>query len=297
MPTRVLVTDLDNTVWDWFEAWHGSFAPMLEELVRASGVSRSILEAEIHEVHQRRGTVEYSNLLDELPSLRNAIPAVHASEYLAVWPHYQSALDILRSRRRSSTRLYPGVLDTLTKIKAAGITVIAYTESLAYWTEWRIRHTGLDGIIDVLYSSPDHDLPLGMSTEDLRSRPDDYYGLERTQQRQVPRGVLKPNPEVLLQMLRHHGFRSSQAAYIGDSLMKDITMAQAAGVLDVHAKFGEAQMRPEYDLLRRVTHWPRQDVDRERELTTLNRAILPTYTCERSYSELLVILGLETTHG
>ncbi len=297
MPTRVLVTDLDNTVWDWFAAWYGSFAPMLEELVRASGVSRDILEAEIHEVHQRRGTVEYSNLLDELPSLRKALPVVLEHEDRAVWRHYQSALDILRSGRRANTLLYPGVLDTLTRIKAAGMTVIAYTESLAYWTEWRIRHTGLDGIIDVLYSSPDHDLPLGMSTEDLRSRPDDYYGLERTQQRHVQRGVLKPNPEVLLQMLGNHGFRSSEAVYIGDSLMKDIAMAQAAGVLDVHAKFGEAQMRSEYELLRRVTHWSRQDVERERELIAMNPTILPTYTCESNYSELLVILGLETTHG
>ncbi len=35
--------------------------------------------------------------------------------------------------------------------------------------------------------------------------------------------------------------------YVGDTLMKDVLMAQQAGVRDVWAKYGEAQASEEYD--------------------------------------------------
>lgn len=284
---RVLVTDLDNTVWDWFAAWHGSFSAMLNELIRASGVPREVLENQIRDIHQHRGTTEYSNLLDEIPAL------IASVQDEPVWPHFISALELLRSERRALTKLYPGVRASLEAIKAAGFTIVAYTESNAYWTEWRIRHTQLDGIIDVLYSSPDHDLPMGMTVDDLRSRPDEHYGLRITEHRQVPRGVIKPNPAVLLDILDKQGFAPMDACYIGDSLMKDISMAQEAGVMDVHAKYGEVQRLPEYDLLRRVSHWTQEDVIREKALADGTPNIHPSYVCTERFEQILPILGLE----
>lgn len=289
---RVLVTDLDNTLWDWFDAWHQSFSAMLKELVRISGVPQAVLEMEIHAVHQRRGTVEYSNLIDELPSLRGALSARHRSDPI-IWRHYLPAVTALRETRRQSTRLYPQVRETLISLKNAGFEVIAYTESLAYWTEWRIRHTELDGIIDVLYSAPDHDLPQGMTTDDLRSQPREHYGLAQTRHLSIPRGTLKPNPEVLLEILARSNYSAEDAVYVGDSLMKDITMAQDAGVTDVHARYGEAQDRAAYDQLVKVTHWSDRDVARERQLNRDRTKILPTFTCELGFFQLTDILSLE----
>ncbi len=31
-PRRLLITDLDNTLWDWFEAWYESFSALLDGL-------------------------------------------------------------------------------------------------------------------------------------------------------------------------------------------------------------------------------------------------------------------------
>ena len=113
-------------------------------------------------------------------------------------------------------------------LKESGVTLIGYTESLAYWTMWRLKRTGLDGIIDVLYSSPDHDLPRGKSFEDMRTMQTDSYLLVNTQLKHVPKGVTKPNTQVLLSMLRDNGFTPQEAVYIGDSLMKDVAMAQTS---------------------------------------------------------------------
>ena len=35
-----LITDLDNTLFDWVEIWINCFSSMLEEIVKISGVSK-----------------------------------------------------------------------------------------------------------------------------------------------------------------------------------------------------------------------------------------------------------------
>lgn len=284
--TKVLVTDLDNTLWDWFAAWYESFSAMLDALEADSGVPRDELESQIRDVHRRYGTTEYSNLVNEVPAL---VDAAHGRE---PWKAFSSAISRLRSERERWTQLYPGVLETLLAIKNSGFKVIAYTESLAYWTEWRITKTGLDGVIDVLYSSPDHDLPRGMTFGDLRSRPNEHYGLKHTKHRHVAKGVLKPNAQVLLEILSANGFSPETAHYVGDSLMKDVAMAQAARVADIHAKYGEPQHRPEYDLLRRVTHWTDADVARERAISSATGVTKASNTCFNRFDEILPILDV-----
>ena len=278
---RLLVTDLDNTLWDWFDVWHESFSAMLERLIELSGVPAEELEAEIREVHQRRGTTEYSYLLNELPSLRAATKSDR--EPLEV---YDDAIHILNKVRFSHTQLYPGVAATLRSIREQGVPIVAYSESLAYWTEWRIRRTGLDGVIDVLYTSPDHDFPSGVSANKIRRRPATEYGLRETKHRHVHQGLSKPNSAVLTGILEEFDTEPDDAVYIGDSLMKDVAMAQSVGVIDVHASYGVAQQRSGYGLLRRVSHWTDADIERERRLQS-GCTIIPSYELKSSFVELL----------
>ncbi|GGC97876.1 hypothetical protein GCM10011512_26040 [Tersicoccus solisilvae] len=283
---RILITDLDNTLWDWFDAWYQSFSALLDGLQAISGLDRELLEIQIREVHQRRGTTEYSNLVREVPAL------VEFSGTRDPFEVFDDALHAQSSARRRETKLYPGVREVLDQLKARGIRVVAYTESTAYWTEWRIKHTGLDGVIDVLYSSPDHDLLSGIDPAALRTgRYRGQFGLRSTIHRQVPLGILKPDTHVISSILQEEEVPRSNALYLGDSLMKDIAMAQAAEVLDVYAEYGRVQDQEEYDLLRRVTHWSQKDVERERALAGPRADVIPTATCHETINEILPIFG------
>lgn len=285
---RLLITDLDNTLWDWFEAWYESFSALLDGLVTASGVDRVVLEEQIKAVHRRRGTTEYSNLIREVPAL------VAAAAPRDPFEVFDAALHAQNSRRLATTRLYPGTAASLSALKQAGVRVVGYTESGAYWTEWRIRHTGLDGVIDVLYSSADHDIAAGVDPAQLRTGHYDAgdYGLRVTEHRHVPAGVLKPDLEILSTILREERCAPGQAVYIGDSLMKDIAMAQSAGVLDVHAAYGLVQHREEYDLVRRVTHWSDREVAREKALARPDADIVPSRVCHDQFGDVLPFMGL-----
>ena len=276
----LLVTDLDNTLWDWVEIWYRSFSALLDGIVRISGIPQDKLEPEIRRIHQRRGTAEYSYLIGELPSLRK----LHGPD-ADLQAIYRQAIEASRQARRDALRLYPSVYETLTSIHAAGTTIAAYTESLAFHTAARVKRLNLDGVLDFLYSPPDHDFPEGVSAQDLRAMPSEAYELQHTSHRHTPKGLLKPSPNVLKQIIEERR-DANQIVYVGDSLMKDVAMAQSAGAIDVWVEYGVAQNRKEYSLLRRVTHWTDADVEREREIAKRPN-VSPTVTLRHSFSELL----------
>ena len=281
-----IITDLDNTLFDWVGIWYRSFNAMLSVLVEQSGIPQEQLEEEIRRVHQRHGTSEYAFLVQELPSLRTAQAggADPAQKYGA-------AIEAYRKARDESLALYPTVLKTLETIRNRGCLIIAYTESMAFYTNYRIRRLGLDGLIDLLYSPPDHDLPAGTLPKSIRRYPADAYELKRTRHRYIPAGVKKPDPRVLRQIIDEIGVTTDDIVYIGDSLMKDIAMAVHLGARSALARYGAAQNREEYELLRRVTHWTDGEVEKERHLLE-GPAVRPTFYLDRSFSELLAHIEL-----
>jgi len=255
---RLLVVDLDDTLWTWFDAWHSSFSEFLRLTSELSGVSETELKQAIRPIHQHRGTSEYSWLIDELDVLNASVP-----KGSSLAEHFDPALHAQNRARKAATQLYPGVRDTLAQLQAIGTTVVAYTESLAFWTRWRIQSTGLDGLISELYSSPDHDVAEGVDVGARRTQQPEEYELLSTEHRHVPRGVAKPSPEILQQILDDHGVPASEAVYVGDSLMKDVAMAQAVGAIDAHAAYGVKTNDPRYELLQEVSHWPDATVAKE----------------------------------
>lgn len=275
----LLVTDFDNTLYDWFAMWYASFSAMLENICVSSGIPKAALLPEIRQVHQQRGTSEYSYLLNELPSLRALHPGQDVSEV------YKEAIHEYRSARKRNLKLYPGVKGSLLSIKRAGVPIVVYTESLGYYSSLRIRELGLDGIVDYLYSPPDHDFPEGVTPGILRTREPDYYSMKHTIHRLTPPGALKPDPHVLSQIINEMGVPSTNTAYVGDSLMKDVAMAQDVQALDVLAEYGAVQDDSRYDLLREVSHWTQADVEREKVVNE-REGIVPDYRLCRKFDEI-----------
>lgn len=275
----LFVADLDNTLYDWFAMWYPAFNAMLEAVCSKSGVPRDVLLPEIRAIHQQRGTSEYSYLLNELPSLKKLNPPEEITKV------YGEAIHRYRLMRQQNLHLYPGVGSALAQIKESGVPIVVYTESLGFYSAWRLRELHLDGVVDYLYSPPDHDFPEGVTPEMLRSRPPEAYELEKTEYRETPRGVLKPDPQILKRILRELGISASETAYVGDSLMKDVAMAQDADVVDVLAQYGAVKDRNAYRLLQQVSHWTEDDVRRESQIND-RPDIAPSYTLHDRFDEI-----------
>lgn len=279
----VVVTDLDDTLFDWVGLWHRCFSAMLGQVLKISGLDRDRVLDDFQSVHRRYGTCEYAFALQELTSLldREGSPE-------AITEKYASAIDAYRKARRAHLRLYPGVLGGLIGLRGRGCLVVGYTESLAFYSNYRIRRLGLDGVLDYLFSPEDHDIPQHLSEAATRYYNPSAYQFRHTVHRHTAKGELKPNPKVLLDILSAVGATPTEALYVGDKLHKDVSMAKKAGVMDVHACYGESHRRDEYDLLKRVTHWTPEMVRVEQEQTT--EVVNPTYSIEK-FSD---VLGLAT---
>jgi FMN phosphatase YigB (HAD superfamily) len=231
-----VITDLDNTLFDWVDLWVRCFGAMFEKIVEISGVPAEELKAEIKRIHRKHGTSEYSFLIEELPSIRQKF----------------------------------GRKSDLTKIFA------------------RVRRLGWDGVLTAIFCPQDHEMPKGLGPKQLRQYrkyPASHYKLKYSKQAHTPRGSTKPDHKVLDSIIRQLKLDKEQCIYVGDSLFKDVAMAQDCDVDDVWAKYGVAHKRAEYKLLQDVTHWTDKDVQREQEIK--HRDVKPRFVLESSYSELL----------
>jgi phosphoglycolate phosphatase len=283
---KALITDADNTLFDWVDIWYRSFKAMLNKIEAITGIPEEDLYSQISRVYQRHGTSEYAFLLEEIPILRERY-GTRVAEKLA------PAIDAFRAARRDAMCLYPGVMSSLKMLKAHGIITVAYTESMSFYVNYRFRKLALDTVIDYLYSPPDHPLPYEDINE-LRKYPRESYLLKRTIHRHTPQGEKKPNPHILLCILSDIGVRPDEAVYIGDHPKKDVAMAQQAGVLDILASYGAAQHREQYELLRKVTHWSRAEVEDEKAV--LSGLIVSPTVVVRRFDQVLRQFELEISN-
>lgn len=287
MKKTVLITDVDNTLFDWFSVWYHSFSAMLNKVVEITDCDRELLISQIKTVHQKYGTSEYSFLLESIPLLQNKY-----GDAEEINRAMDSAIHAFRSERKKHLNLYPTVLESLIELKRRGCYIVAYTESKAYYSNFRLKRLGLDGLIDIIFLPRDHEIPDGVIKQDK-------YNLVNTKQRYTPDDELKPNPQLLLDIISSIGATPEECVYIGDSKMKDIDMAKNANVSDVFARYGNQHFEDNkegYELLRAVTHWTSADVERERLIAEKKLGEEPTYIADK-FADLLDFFEFERFNG
>lgn len=277
-----VVTDLDDTIWDWLEMWYMSFGPYLDRIAKETGIDIGILTAEFKQLHQKYGTTEISFAYKELPSITEQ--HYHLFEGSS---ELKNILHEYNSNKKNSLKTYDGVVDTLKYIKAKGTKIVAFTESNVFFTKYRIKHLELDGIIDAIYSPAGSAVP---ETVDIHYS-ESFWEPQQTTIKTLPEDTRKPNKKILEAILNDFGASKENAIYIGDKLDRDIYMAQQAGMTSVHASYGHQIDGAKYELLVAVTHWKDEDVLRERNFKNQAVAVKkPDYTINQ-FEELKTLFN------
>jgi phosphoglycolate phosphatase len=283
---KLLITDLDNTLYDWVTYFANSFQAMVRALANTLSVSEEKLLDEFKGVHQRYGNSEHPFAILELPSVRERFSDLSRAELLEA---LRVPLDIFNNVRDERLRLYPGVRETLEVLRKEHVLVVGHTEAIAVNAYSRLRKLGVVEYFHHLYA--------------LEAQLEPHPDPNREVARQPPPGLIslvpsrerKPNPALLIDICKKEGIHLSEACYIGDSLTRDVSMAKGAGVTAVWARYGTQYNRELWDILVRVTHWTDEDVKREAELRTLSKHVQPDYTIDR-FADLLKLLSLEDNH-
>jgi len=283
---RLLVCDLDNTLYDWTGYFIASFYAMVDEAVKITGCSREQLLDDFRDVHQRHNDSEHPFALLETKSILDRYDGLPRDKIAA---NLDAAFRAFNQARKQSLRLYPGVKETLEVLTEADVTLVAHTESKLYAVVDRLTRLDLTKYFNRIYC---RERPASIHpNKDTGATWLDRFPMDLVVE--LSHHQRKPSPDVLIEICDAQGVQPKEAAYVGDSMARDMLMAKRAGVFAIWAKYGAAHAREEYASLVRVTHWTQEDVAREKVLAEESAQIQPDYVLKKGFDEVLDALKLK----
>ncbi len=264
---RLLVTDLDNTLYDWVGFFASAFNAMVDTALPILSVGRDTLLNELQTVHRRHKDSEHPWSLVETRCAIERWPQADRAERKRL---LDPAFHAFNRVRKARLTLYPGVQDTLATLHARGVPILGHTEASTVSAVDRVQRLGLASFLDRLYAA---DVGVPATDAPLEVVP-------------VPREIHKPNPRVLAEICEGLGIEPEQALYVGDSISRDVGMAQQIGMHTAWAAYGTRHLAEDWATLVRVTHWSAEDVERVATARERFGMCEPDASLE-SFSELL----------
>jgi FMN phosphatase YigB (HAD superfamily) len=274
---RLMICDLDNTLYDWVTFFSRSFYEMVDAASVILGIRNEQLLDELQVVHRQYHSSEHPFALMETSSVKRVFPGYSAEDLREVLSPAFNAFNLERSR---SLRVYPGVQETLSVARDAGAFVVAHTEATVVNASYRLSMLNLSKYFAKLYAAEHH------------------YNLHPAPERAAPivniPGIrvlmlheLKPDTRVLREICADAEVLPSESLYVGDNLVRDVGMSNAAGVHSAWAKYGTKYDPEDWRRLVRVTHWTQADLDEAQRSEGLFCDAVPEVTLEHSMTELL----------
>ncbi len=280
MTKKLLVCDLDNTLYDWVGYFVPAFYSMIDEAVRIIGCDRERLLDDFRAVHQLHRDLEHPFSLLETETVQKAYFGLSRNE---IARRLDPAFHAFNASRKENLRLYPDVVSTLENLLQSDFILVAHTESNLYAVVDRLTRLDLTEKFSRIYcrerARSEHPNP-SSAVSSLSNFPLSWVTELSHHQR-------KPNPEVLLEICNDERIPPEQTAYVGDSLARDILMAKMAGVYSIWAKYGVVHQSEQYQKLVRITHWTPDDVARENKLRERAQEIKPDYILENTFSDIV----------
>jgi FMN phosphatase YigB (HAD superfamily) len=281
---RLVVTDLDNTLYDWVTFFTTSLYRMVEMAAKKLNVPQERLLDELREVHRFHSNSEQPFALLETDAVIKRYPNASRSELAKT---FQDVFQEFNRTRQETLKLYKGVRETLEQLTDSGIPLVGHTEATVPNALYRLRYLELERFFLRLYAIT----PSGSG----------HYNRQRAEEllrtrivvKYLEPGERKPDPRVLLGICREMGTRPEETLYVGDSISRDIGMAKEAGVWAAWAQYGAA-FDPELgNRLARVTHWSEEDVLWASEAQTRFGKVKPDRILRESMSEIFEAFRFE----
>jgi FMN phosphatase YigB (HAD superfamily) len=245
---ELLVTDIDNTVFDWVSYYTHCFLSLLEAVSKTIKIPLDQLCLESRDVFSQHGSIEYPFLVQELPSvvqyygtdidrMLDECVRVARDRYLEV------SRDVLNP--------YQGVFESLTRIRKLrpSMPIVALTDAPRYVAMWKLNKLGLLSIFDAVYGLPDPRIPTCEVTRRVKVDPEillkhlrnPNFGFEG-KIRVLPEEYEKPGLRGFKTVLMDFGFEQnedrSKVVWVGDNLRKDIGLGKKLGVYSLWAEYG-----------------------------------------------------------
>ena len=245
-----LLTDLDDTLYNWVDFWAPCFRSMVHVIHKHQGIPEDEITSQFRRVYAAHGSVEYQFSVQELELAQTLAPPELDRLVRRVKGAYKRV-------REARLQPYPSVKDTLRKISAAGIAVVGVTNAPLFLTSRRLAQLRIDHLFTGL-----------AAWEGFKVADNNPYVSRRLWKSRVkrtwafPKAALKPNPHVYRVVLRDLGIPPERTWVVGDSIEKDVRPALEIGAQGVWARYGLTHDSENMDTLLGVTYWSEDAIQR-----------------------------------
>jgi len=283
MPTRfrVLITDLDNTLYDWYAFFIPAFYEMISEAAKILDCEESRLIDDMRKVHVHYGDVEHPFALTKTSLVQRKFASLSESDRLR---RLDPAFHAFNRVRKERLRLFPTVSETLSKLKERGVMIIGHTDSRSLGAVGRLDKLGVVDFFDVVYCQSRHQSQDNALSDDRRRYWDALFS--RIMIRELPSHQKKPHPQVLEDIFVSEAVDPRESVYVGDSKSRDILMAKHAGVYSAWAKYGAWKSEDSYKKLIAISHWSNQEIQEEIAYSAKAKDVAPDLVLNNEFAEV-----------
>lgn len=295
---KLLVLDIDNTVFDWVYYYVNCLGAMLDKVSEITGVSSLQLATECKEVFTKEDTIEYPFVVQQLPSvLKYYSGDIEKMLSEAV----DQARDIFLETSQNYLIPYEGVVETLNKIRSdyPNLKIAALTDAPRYVAMWKLNKLGILHDFDAIYGLGDPRIPVSkcrtkaivseeILIKHLEGSQFDFAGAVRV----LPDEYEKPGKRGLKTVLMDYDLDEDKALWkevlwVGDNVSKDVGLGNSMGITTAWAKYGTGLPKELMETLK--TFSPDINVRKNVSVSTELDGYKPHFEL-RSFSDLIEIL-------
>ena len=271
-----LITDADNTIYNWDEYIVPCLEAMVSYLHRQTGLTPDRIVESFKKVFEKSRTNEYPFVLQQADIFQDLRRDFSWFQERLINP----TRTIFNQTRQQSLRLYPGVARTLWTIINHGIRVIVLSDAPSFSAEQRLEHLSVSPYIWALYALESYPLPEAPRLDKgiINRIKTGFYRSRIGKVVQMPLTYEKPNLGGLQLLLEEEGISPDQAVLVGDNRKKDIRIAQEMGIADVWARYG-TMITPESRA--RLSYYSAASIQKRNVSQEGDTEYHPTYTIDR----------------
>lgn len=195
---KAVLFDMDNTLFDFIAAKLIACSEILSFIGREEGdISGEPSELFRYFLRGVYGFEDYENIRDYMQERK-----------LFTVQGYRRCCEIYEKEKLQNLKLYPGVADTLEKLKEMGLKLVIITDADRHHALARLTRVGLLEYFDLLIAA------------DMT-------------------GTKKPDPAHFLFALEALGTKPGEVLVVGDSIKRDMAPARKLGLKTAYASYGD----------------------------------------------------------
>ncbi len=254
MKKVVLITDLDNTIYNFMDYFAPTFRGMVHALSSKLNVEEEVLIDQFKTIFKKYNSIEYPFSVQELPINKNKSDE-EIAEIIKV------ARGAYNRVRNKNFEPYPYVKETLNYLHKSGVLIIAVTNAPYFHALMRLKALRIDQHYDAIVCWEGYPIPDDNYTKDfLRKVNKTKYQTKIKKVWKLPKKELKPNLDGYKQVLNFYSVSPQNTYIIGDSISKDVKPAIELGAVGIWAKYGMEIKEKNLQTVLRITNWTNDKV-------------------------------------